>query len=65
MIQNIIDKISRWLEATGTAPTTLGKRACGNPRALERIWSRQASIATLEAVLTYMAEHPPKKPGRR
>lgn len=55
-----IEKIDRWLKATGMAESRLGMLACANTRAIKRVRDKTASLETLEAVLAYIQDHPAK-----
>ena len=60
-----ISTIDKWLGATGTAETTLGKLACRNTFAVARIRNESASVGTLKTVLRYIAEHPAPRRRRK
>ena len=60
LVATALDKIDRWLKATGTKDYKLGSLACANVRAVPRIRDKSASIETLEAVLRYIDDHPAK-----
>lgn len=55
-----LDKIDKWLKATGMSESRLGLLACANARAVERVRNRSGSVATLEAILEYIDKHPAK-----
>lgn len=59
-----VDKIDKWLKATGMAESRLGALACANTRAIQRVREKKASLATLEAVLKYIEAHPAQSSGK-
>ena len=57
--------IEQWLKKTGTSEGRLGLLAAANPRAVERIRNGSARIDTLNAVLSYIREHPAHRTKKR
>jgi hypothetical protein len=55
-----IRAIEKWLSQTKWAETTLGARASGNPRAVDRIRRGTASMKTLDDVMDYIKRNPVK-----
>jgi hypothetical protein len=53
-----LDHIEKWLAASTWSEATLGLRAAGNARAIERIRSRKASLRTRDLVLEYIERNP-------
>jgi len=64
LVAQALDKIDKWLKATGMTESRLGLLACANARAVERVRSKSASIETLEAVLNYIEKHPARGNGK-
>lgn len=62
MPKNLVDQavaeIEKWLKASGMNESRLGNLACANPRAVERIRDGRGNVATLKALLDYVAKHP-------
>jgi hypothetical protein len=56
--------IEKWLKDSGTPEWKLGVLAAANAKAVERIRTGTARIETLNAVLSYIRSHPPKKARR-
>jgi len=56
-----IAKIDRWLKAVKMAESRLGLLACANPKAVARVRSGVARLATLRQVMEYIAANPPKR----
>lgn len=59
-----IEKIDKWLKATGMAESRLGALACANTRAIARVREKKASLATLDAILEYIEKNPAKGNGK-
>lgn len=57
-----IERIERWLDATGTTESRLGLLACANARAVQRVRSGTASVETLRALLEHIEKNPPANP---
>ncbi len=55
-----VEKIERWLKQTGMTESRLGLLACANPRAVQRVRDKTATLQTFEALLTYMERNPAK-----
>ena len=55
-----IEKIDAYLEATGMPESRLGLLACANQRVVERIRKGNARVESLRAVLDYIHQHPAK-----
>lgn len=53
-----LDRIDKWLKATGIPASRLGLLACANARAVERVRNKTASIETLESLLEYIEKNP-------
>lgn len=64
LVATALDRIDKWLKATGTKEYKLGLLACANVRAVQRVRDKSASIETLEAILDYIADHPAKGNGK-
>ena len=60
-VDNAIKKIERWLEASQVPESRLGLLAAANAGAMERIRAGTAQLATLQAVLRYIEDHPVKR----
>jgi hypothetical protein len=54
LVTQAIRKIESYLERTGMKESRLGLLACANPRAVERVRNKSASIETMEALLEYV-----------
>ena len=59
-VDKAILAIDRWLSASGMAESRLGLFACANPRAIQRLREKTATLKTLEAVLDYIERTPAK-----
>ena len=56
-----IQKIDAYLEATGMPESRLGLLACANQYVIGRIRKGNARIESLRLVLDYIQQHPAKK----
>ena len=59
-----LDKIDKWLKASGMSESRLGLLSCANARAVERVRSGSGSVATLQAILAYIETHPARSNGK-
>ena len=64
LVAQALDKIDKWLKVTGMSESRLGLLSCANARAVERVRNGSGSVATLQAVLAYIEEHPAKGNGK-
>ena len=64
LVAQALDKIDKWLKVTGMSESRLGLLSCANARAVERVRNGSGSVATLQAVLEYIEEHPAKGNGK-
>jgi hypothetical protein len=55
-----VDKIEKWLKQSGMKESRLGLLACANPRAIQRVRDKTATLQTLEAILAYIERNPAK-----
>ena len=60
MEHDLISEIEAYCAATGISPATLGVRALGNSRFLERLQRRKAKLATdTDRLRDFMRDNPP------
>lgn len=64
LVAQAIDRIDKFLKLSGMSESMLGLKSCGNARAVERIRSQSATIATLRDVLAYIDAHPVRASGK-
>ena len=61
MTRNIIDggicQIDTFIKRSGMKESRLGLLACANPKAVQRVRDGSASVATLRALLDFIARH--------
>ena len=55
-----VDKIEKWLKQSGMKESRLGLLPCANPRAIQRVRDKTATLQTLEAILAYIERNPAK-----
>lgn len=60
LVATALDRIDKWLKASGMTESRLGMLACANARAVERVRNKSGSVATLEAILEYIDRNPAK-----
>jgi len=53
-----IAAINKWLDKTGTAPTTLGSMVCRNPNLVFRLRAGNSTLRSLRKVLKFIKKHP-------
>ena len=58
LVAQALDKIDKWLKATGISESRLGLLSCANARAVDRVRNGSGSVATLQAILEYIEAHP-------
>lgn len=63
LVEVALDRIDKWLKATGMSESRLGLLSCANARAVERVRTGSGSVATLQAVLEYIEAHPAEAKG--
>lgn len=59
-VAQALDRIDKWLKQSGMTESRLGLLSCANARAVERVRSGSGSVATLQAILDYIDQHPAK-----
>lgn len=64
LVAMALDKIDKWLKASGMTESRLGLLSCANARAVERVRAGSGSVATLQAILEYIETHPAKGNGK-
>jgi hypothetical protein len=64
LVAMALDKIEKWLKASGMSESRLGLLSCANARAVERVRNGSGSVATLQAILEYIEAHPAKGNGK-
>ena len=64
LVAMALDKIDKWLKATGMSESRLGLLSCANARAVERVRNGSGSVATLQAILEYIEDHPTRSSGK-
>ncbi len=64
LVAQAIDRIDKYLKTSGIKESRLGLLACANPRAVQRVRDKSASIETLESLLEYIESHPARSSGK-
>ena len=64
LVAQALDKIDKWLKSTGMSESRLGLLSCANARAVDRVRNGSGSVATLQAILEYIEDHPAKGNGK-
>lgn len=64
LVAQAVDRIEKYLKASGMTESRLGLLSCANARAVQRVRDKSATIGTLEAILAYIDQHPAKGNGK-
>ena len=64
LVAMALDKIDKWLKATGMSESRLGLLSCANARAVDRVRNGSGSVSTLQAILEYIEKNPARNSGK-
>lgn len=60
IVDEAVERIDKWLKQSGVKESRLGLLACANPRAVQRVRDKTATLQTLEAIMLYIERNPLK-----
>ncbi len=59
-LQDINNRVRRHLKSSGQTQTAFGRAVCKNPNLVPRLERGNVTMATVQAVEAYLAQHLPK-----